>query len=229
MKSPRSLDKDLWVIDHDFVMPGGIEIGARTTILRLADGGLWLHSPVPLDKETRAWLEVNGPVSAIVAPNLLHHLFLADTVAAFPDAAVYGPEGLAKKIPADIRYQVLDPQDHPWRGEMECLLVGGCPRMMELVFYLTNCRTLVLTDLAFNVLHSESLMTRIFLRINGALGRFGPSRLARSFFMQDHAEVRKSVEKILEWDFERVVLSHGDVLEKGGNDALRASYAWLLK
>jgi hypothetical protein len=229
METIRSLDKDLWVIDHDFVMPGGIALGARMTIIRLADGGLWLHSPVPLTSESRAWLAANGPVRAIVAPNLLHHFYLADAAKAFPDAEVYGPPGLAEKISEIPGLRVIDPVSHPWQGDLGCLAVEGCPRMNELVFHHPNTRTLVLTDLAFNVQRSDSLITRIFLRINGVLGRFGPSRLARSFFFGDPAQVRKAVEEILIWDFDRVIVSHGEVLESGGNDALREGFGWLLQ
>jgi len=33
---------------------------------------------------------------------------------------------------------------------------------------------------------------------------------------------------ILAWDFDRVVVAHGEVLESGGREALRQGYAWLL-
>ena len=102
MDSVRSLDSDLWVIDHPFRMPGGIELGARTTVIRLSDGGLWLHSPGPLTPPIKTWLTENGPVRAIVAPNLLHHLYLAETVEAFPAATVYGPVGMPEKVGAKL-------------------------------------------------------------------------------------------------------------------------------
>jgi hypothetical protein len=232
METVRSLDKNLWVIDHPFRLPGGIELGARTTIVRLSDGGLWLHSPGPLTAGAKTWLEENGPVRAIVAPSLLHHLFLAEAAAAFPEAGIYGPEGLEGKIGGTLKgvpIQTLNPNQPPWQSELECLLVGGCPTMNELVFLHASTKTLILTDLAFNVRRTDSLVTRIFLRINGSLGKFGPSRLARSVFLKDKAEVRRGIEQILEWDFERVVVSHGEVLEQGGNAALRESYGWLLR
>ena len=233
MDAVRSLDRDLWVIDHPFRMPGGIELGARTTLVRLSDGGLWLHSPGPLTPAIQAWLEENGPVRAIVAPNLLHHLFLAETVAAFPEASIYGPDGLAAKIGeklgAGVHIHTLDPQQLPWANELECLLVPGCPAMNELVFLHAKSRTLILTDLAFNIQHANSLITRIFLRINGALGHFGPSRLAKAFFMKDRPQVRAGIEQLLAWNFDRVVVSHGEVLETGGSKALRESYDRLLR
>ena len=39
---------------------------------------------------------------------------------------------------------------------------------------------------------------------------------------------RQALERILAWDFDRVVIAHGDVLGSGGSDALRAAYSWLL-
>ena len=97
------------------------------------------------------------------------------------------------------------------------------------MFFHPRTRTLVLTDLAFNVQRASSLVTRLFLRANGAWQRFGPSRLARVAFIRDRAAARLGIERLLEWDFDRVVLAHGDVLETGGRDALRAAYSWLLE
>ena len=224
----RTLADGLWVIDHSFTMPGGIQLGTRSTLVRLASGGLWLHSPGPLTPAIRTWLEENGPVEAIVAPNLLHHMFVAETAAAFPDAVVYGPSGIDEKIRTDLVTRPLDPENHPWKDDFECLLVGGCPKMNEFVFLHRSTRTLVVTDLAFNFRKVDGFGTRLFLRINGALGKFGPSRLAKSFFFSDHAEVGRAVSRILEWDFDRVILAHGEVLESGGPAALREAYGWLL-
>ena len=58
-------------------------------------------------------------------------------------------------------------------------------------------------------------------------GRFGPSTLD-PWLIRDRSAARQSLERILAWDFDRVVVAHGDVLERGGREALRAGYAWLL-
>jgi hypothetical protein len=41
--------------------------------------------------------------------------------------------------------------------------------------------------------------------------------------------VRASLERILAWDFDRVVVTHGDVVEHGGAEALRHAWAPLLR
>jgi hypothetical protein len=86
-------------------------------------------------------------------------------------------------------------------------------------------RTLVVTDLCFNVQRSPSRVARAFFRANGMWRRFGPSRMIRLVAVSDRAALRHSLEQILGWDFERIVPGHGDVLERGGPAALRA--AWL--
>ena len=59
-------------------------------------------------------------------------------------------------------------------------------------------------------------------------GRFGPSKLD-PLLIRDRRAARESLERILAWDFDRVVVAHGDVLESGGREALREGYAWLLR
>jgi hypothetical protein len=57
-------------------------------------------------------------------------------------------------------------------------------------------------------------------------GSFGPSKLD-PWLIRDRDAARQSLERILTWDFDRVVVAHGDVLESGGHEALRTGYAWL--
>jgi hypothetical protein len=36
-----------------------------------------------------------------------------------------------------------------------------------------------------------------------------------------------SLDRILSWDFDRVIVGHGELLETGGRSAFRDAYAWL--
>ena len=54
------------------------------------------------------------------------------------------------------------------------------------------------------------------MRINKAYGRFGPSRTLRWFFAGDIAELRESVAKLDRWDYDRVIMAHGGIVESGG-------------
>jgi hypothetical protein len=45
--------------------------------------------------------------------------------------------------------------------------------------------------------------------------------------MRDRTAVRASLEHILAWDFDRILVGHGRNLETGGKPALRAGFAFL--
>ena len=86
--------------------------------------------------------------------------------------------------------------------------VEGMPRLEESAFFHWPSGTLWLTDMAFNIRTSEHLPTRLFLRLNGALGRFGPSRIARSM-VKDPRALRRTVDRLLALRPARLLPAHG--------------------
>jgi hypothetical protein len=221
----EALAPDLWVATRPLPMWIG-DIGCRMTVIRLGDGGLWLHSPVPLDPATRGALDAQGPVRWIVGPSKVHHFYLGDYARAYPEAQLCGAPGLEAKR-RDLRFaRLLDAgAAPPWGEEIRMLLLRGAPAMNELVFLHPASRTLVLTDLAFNV-PLDGGRARWFHRLVGARG-FCPHRIIR-LAIRDRAAASESLRAIRGWDFERVIVSHGDVLERGGKAAFETAFArWL--
>ena len=51
----------------DYLLVFSLPFTTRMTVIRLPDGGLWLHSPTPLDDGLRAAIDALGPVAHIVA------------------------------------------------------------------------------------------------------------------------------------------------------------------
>ena len=217
------LTSDLWSVQHPLRV-GGLQLGTRTMLVRLSGGGLLLHSPGPLGPALRSEVEELGRVRAILAPNRMHHLWVAENHRAFPQARLYAAPGVAEKQPS-LHFQELLSDQAPaaWAGELDQHLVQGIPRLGEVAFFHRASRTLLLTDLVFNLRHSESWFTRLFMRMNGAYGRFGPTRLMRSL-VRDRASLRGSIEHLLKWDFDRVTVTHGEILERGGREALRQAF-----
>jgi hypothetical protein len=138
----------LWVASRGLRLFVG-DIGCRMTVIRLANGGLFLHSPVSLDDALRAALDRLGPVRWIVGPSKVHHFFLADYALAYPGAFLCAAPGLPEKR-ADLRFQHVldDSQPPPWGAEIALRLFRGAPLMNEVTFFHPATRTLVLTDLA---------------------------------------------------------------------------------
>ena len=114
-----------------------------------------------------------------------------------------------------------------WRGQLDQVFFRGRPYENEVVFFHRASRTLILCDLAFNFGPHAAAPTRLLMRLLRSYGRFGPSTLD-PWLIRDRAAARASLERILSWDFDRVVVAHGDVLESGGREALREGYSWLL-
>jgi hypothetical protein len=222
----RRLDDDLWVVDRPLGILG-IQVGARMTVIRLENGDVLLHSPVAPDAELRDALAEVGPVRHLIAPNKVHHLYFAAAAAAFPEAIRWAAPGLADKR-RDLTFdEVLgDTAPAAWADELDQVRLRGAPHVEEIVFHHRASRTLIATDLAFNIRESRSFITRLFLRANGVLGRFGPTRMFRSF-IRDRTAARESLDRILAWDFDRVVMSHGVVLQSRGRRVLRDAYQWM--
>ncbi len=222
----RELAPDLWATERPFRFFGA-EIGTRMTVVRLADGSLWLHSPVAPDPELRKALDALGPVRFVVAPNRFHHLQAGPYASHYPESQLHVAPGLEEKR-RDLRVEAVLGDEAPpgWAGQIDQLVFQGFPIANEVVFLHRASRTLVLTDLAFNPGPAMPAPTRFFLRLGGNRG-LSPTYLER-LLIRDRAAGRASLERILAWDFERVIVSHGDVLPAGGREALRAGYRWLL-
>ena len=217
----------LWTIDHPLRL-GPMPVGTRTTVVRLASGDLWVHSPGPLGDGVREAIEGQGRVAALVAPNCFHHLFLEENEAAWPEAEVFLAPGLDGRLGDRPGAETLGESPPAiWSGILDQLLVAGAPRMGEVVFLHRASRTLVLTDLVFNIRRRPPGLARWIMTINGMLGHFGPSRIARALFFRDRRALRGTVDRILEWDFDRVLMTHGEAVESGGRSLLEEAFAFL--
>jgi hypothetical protein len=198
------------------------------TIVRLGDGGLFLHSPVNLDQRLREAVDELGEVRAIVAPSRVHHLFAGDYAATYPHARLYAAPGLPEKR-TDIKFdeELTDVAPDLWRGQLEQHVFRGAPVLNEVVFFHPTSRTVIFTDLVFNLSASARSDAPLFFWLLDAPGKFGPHRFIRRRAIRDRAAARQSIERILQWDFDRVIMSHGDVLDSGGKERVAAAFAYL--
>jgi hypothetical protein len=134
---------------------------------------------------------------------------------------------LSKKRP-DLPFngELGDEPPTEWRGQIEQHLFRGAPALNEVVFFHPATRTLILTDLAFNISKEAAKRSLLFYWL-WDVGQFGPHRFVRLRGIRDRQAARESVERILRWDFDRIIVSHGDVLETGGHEHFAAAFAFL--
>lgn len=215
----------LWTLTHPFRL-GLIELGTRTTIIALDNQEVLLHSPGPLTVEQFEAVSSLGKVAQVVAPNSMHYLFFESTLKHFPEAQGWVSPALGQKVPRLQGYAPLN-STPPFTAQLRPLEVQGLGNLGEFVFHHPASSSLIVTDLVFHILQSPSAFTRAFMRLNGAYGRFGPTRIFRHLVMKERHRLKHSVTEILDLQFQRVVMAHGEVLEQGGKDALARAFAWL--
>ena len=223
----KQLHSDLWVSDSSLRFLG-LEVGTRMTIVRLPGPKLLLHSPISATPDLVREVKALGPVAYLVAPNRLHHLFIGEWQQACPDALLYVAPGLdSKRADLSIEGVLGDEPEPAWEATLDQVFLGGFPFANEVVFFHRPSATLIATDLAFNVGASSPPLTRFVFRLGGTFGRLSPALLER-LLVRDRTAFRHALERILEWPFDRVVVAHGEVSEKGGREELVSGYSWLL-
>jgi hypothetical protein len=223
----RRLDRDLWMTQHPLRFLGA-EVGTRMTVFRLKDGSLLIHSPVPVDAATQAELDGLGPVRFVVAPNRYHHLFVAEYSRNYPQAKIFGAPGLDSKR-KDLRFDAILGQAAPaeWAGEIDQTIFHAFPPLNEVVFFHRNSRTIVFTDLLINIRTSESTYTRFLMWLDGGLGQVAVPRSFRLMLKMRRARVRETIEQILSWEFDRLSLAHGEIVERGAKEIVRSAWSFL--
>jgi hypothetical protein len=204
------------------VLPGGFGIPTRSFAVR--DGGaLVVISPVP-DEDARRDVAALGRVAQLVAPNSFHYLGLASWSAAFPTAQLWLAPGLAKRRPElPPGFALAEGAATPFADVLPHTVFAPHGRVSEVAFLHRPSRTLILTDACFHILDAPR-RDRLGWRLMGVWQRFAPSLTARTLLLRDRARVGDWIGRISRWDFERIVVAHGEVLAGASAATLREAF-----
>jgi hypothetical protein len=227
----KEIDKNIWVSERHFKFLG-LEVGTRMTVIRLGNGELIVISPIDVDDITVQQINELGKVTAIVSPNCYHYLFLAKFKSIYPDAKIWAAPGLASKRPELTIDRTLN--EHGTIGnfdEIEYLLFAGFQTLgfgstgilNEIVFLHRESRTLILTDTAFHFDANFPWQTRLAARIIGGDRQLEPTILEK-LASRNKEQVKRSIQQVLCWDFHRVIMAHGSIIERDGKRQLKAGY-----
>lgn len=200
---------------------------------------------------------MGGNLKYIVALDYEHHIFISEWAKAYPDAKLIGPEGLPEKrykmkddkigsekwaviFKKDGKRDIkIDPE---FDADFEYEYVDGHANL-EIVFFYKPDRVLIQADLMFNLPAKEQysrvqteeaapgLMARIFEGAQTPEGA-NPRWMKRfNWYLatKDRDSMTESLRIIDGWDWDMMIMCHGDVLETGGKDVFRKVFAWHLQ
>jgi hypothetical protein len=230
MSSVTPFGDRLWILSGDDVRMFRIPFSTRMTIVQLASGDLWLHSPVAPTPDRLAAVQALGPVAHLVAPNLFHNLGIASWKAQHPTATTWVSPRFQRRSPRLPADHVLD--DHApaaWRDEIEQHVFRGSRILDEVIFLHRQSRTLLVTDLIQrHDPHAESPFWRVVKGLAGVLGDAGGVSRDLRLTFRDRKAARRSAEHVLAWDFDRMVISHGSCVHANAKESVARAFAWLL-
>ena len=216
----------LWLLPYP-VRLGGARFEARTTIVRLGDGALVVHSPGPLDDTVRDWIRTLGRVVLVLAPGNFHHLHVSAWQHGFPDAATWICPGVDRRAPA-LRFDgVLGARLPAPMQDSFSQMLERARLMSEVALLHRPTRTLLLVDLVEwfgDDTPGVNWLLRAGMKLAGMWNRPTPAPEYRIGGWRDRAVARASLERILAWDFERVVIAHGALIERNAKAVLRQAW-----
>lgn len=213
----RQLFDDLYV-HEDAMRLAGMNLMLRATIVRLASGGLWVHSPTALTDELRRDVDALGEVAFLVAPNNGHNLWFTQWCDAYPSAARWVARGIPKKLPKLAGYTSIDVEKTPWAADLDQAVMEGSPFFDECVFLHRATKSLIVTDLVHNHDLKDQhglgrLVSVLLFRPLGFKGVCIAPPLKWGFSIKDRVAFRRFIETVRAWDFDRIIVTHGDIVE----------------
>jgi hypothetical protein len=222
----------LWVAEGEVVSFYGFPYPTRSALARLESGELWVWSPVKLTPALRAAVDRLGPVRHLVSPNKLHHLYLSEWKAAYPEAQLWGPRSTIRKRPdLPFRPPLEDRPPPEWGPDIDQAWFRGSFAMDEVVFLHRPSRTAIVADLI-------QTFGEAFLRRHGPWWRFwarldgltedqasAPREWRLSFVHRRPA--RAARDKVLGWDCRRLIVAHGERPRAVDAAFLARSFGWL--
>jgi len=213
----QKIAQDIWINDDRIIFLGApVEI--RMTVVKLSDGGLWVHSPTKLTDELKDQLAVLGEVCVIVGPNNVHNLHIKSWQQAFPEAKVFVSRGIVDKINL-TNYQLLDDADNQlWADDLQRVYIAGVPMFDESVFLHVKSASFIVTDLVqhHQVKPTKSLLGKFraaIFRLLGFKGQCIAPPVRWGIAIKDKAKFVAAIEQLQRWQYERIIVAHGPVID----------------
>jgi len=220
-----TIGENIWVADYPFKLIG-VNFGNKMTIIKYDDDKLMLHSPIPISPTLIKQLDALGQVKLLMAPNLMHNLFINEWKHHYRDAMLIAPKHI-KKVDFDISLEEItrtEKSEFNIPSDLRLQFIAGTKGLHEYAVIHIPSATLILTDLAFNIHNVKGIWSNIFFKLYGAHGKFGPTHLMK-FIIKDKVAFSQSIKTILNYDFDKVIVSHGELITRDGKSRFNKAFS----
>ena len=206
----------------------------RMTVVQLASGDLFLHSPIAFDAALAKRLRSLGRVRHLVSPNRGHYAHIGEWAREFPEAIAWASPGVrerarSQRIGVQFQRDLTTQAPPDWRDDIDQTIVPGAV-LDEVVFFHPASKTLIVADTIINF-EPERLSQpyRLIARLMGICSPGGGlSPDLRLAFWPKKRAVRGAYEQVLSWRPERVILSHGRCFDANGGIVIWHAFRWAL-
>lgn len=177
----------------------------RTTIVTIAHQNILISPGSQLNLE-----DYNSMpnITAIIAPNLFHCAGVEKAAKHFPNASKWGPPGVKEKFSALHWDQYLNNSKWLFDPDLNLIPILGMPKINEMIFYHKSSKSLIVTDLCFNLIDANGFGAWLILSLFGTYQKFGISRFFLKY-VEDPIAFKSSIQNLFDFDFDHIILSHG--------------------
>jgi hypothetical protein len=184
--------------------------------------------------------ELSATVRYLISPGDWHYLFIGQHLAAFPSAKAHVAPGRIPSKQPDFPYTLVDvTAEHPFpelSPHVLALTVDGLrdfsrpdvvlPRY-ELVFFFPEARAITSGDVLYY--HGAAELSERQQTL-GQRPRTVDFHFMKWKMVQDPAALKRSLQRVTAWDFDRFLAIHGapgNLLEAGAKRQIEAVLAWV--
>ncbi|KAG8949936.1 hypothetical protein FRC03_000213 [Tulasnella sp. 419] len=235
----REVKPGVWTFSRPFLRAPFVPFGGRSTAIKLNDGSVWLVASTRADDETIAKINEIGPVKYIVSPDVEHHLSLKAYSDIYPEAKVIGVIGHELKVSPELKLSGqygTDPEGtlYGYEDEISAVFFPAFANK-DVAFFHKASKTLITADLIFNFPPKEAYSKSKEHATSWLPGhsKINPwTWVGRTFIGGLAKDVHANsgpAKVVASWDFDTIIMCHGDVIEGRGKEAWNSMWSKYLK
>jgi hypothetical protein len=220
---PSSNEADVVIAFYEGThkMLPGVGTTVRSTVVPTRDGVIIIN-PIDFSPQQRTEIRSMGGVVAVVEANRFHSAYAAASRKWFPTAELWGAPGLPEKCPTVTFNKILHQDQWPYSRDLQTIFIRGAGKPSESVFFHPETKTMIVTDLVFNMRKTVGLLAPLTYRLLGINNRFTVAPFFAKM-VEDQRLTREAFNEILRLDFDRLVMSHGEIVTKDARSLLAAA------